>query len=113
MRKRTIVGLAGISLLLIVGARVSWRIHRAYGRWHEVQSEFHSVEIGQSRLTVISKLGHPNYHAGPCGEMTKPLPACALEYIYGDPVSPLFPQYYIVSFSADDKVIKKTSVASP
>jgi len=109
-RKRTIFIVVGISLILILGLRTTMK----FAQWTKVQREFDSIQVGQSRLTVLGKLGKPNYYDGPCGRsFTNPLPTCAIEYVYGHPFSPLDPEYYVVSFSSEDRVIQADRWSSP
>jgi hypothetical protein len=58
-------------------------------------------------------MGKPNYYAGKCGEIHVPDKSCAVEYVYSHPFAPLVPQYYIVSFSQDDRVIEADEWNSP
>ena len=111
-RERTIFIIVGGSLILILV--LASRTPLKFLQWAKVHRNFDSVQVGQSRLTVLSKLGKPNYYAGPCGRsFTNPLPTCAIEYVYGHPFSPLVPDYYVVSFSAGDRVIQADRLSSP
>ncbi len=38
---------------------------------------------------------------------------CAVEYVYSHPFAPLVPEYYIVSFSPEDRVIEADEWDSP
>src|ERR1035438_8434543 len=109
MRKRTIFGLVCAFLLLILGLRTAI----SFGRWAKVEREFESVQVGQSRLTVVGKLGRPNYYSGRCGVIAIPLKECALEYVCGHPFAPIMPDYYIVSFSSAEQVIEADRWSSP
>jgi len=55
----------------------------------------------------------PNYHAGACGEIGSAQKDCALEYVYSHPFAPYAPEYYVVSFSPDDRVIDSKHLISP
>jgi hypothetical protein len=97
----------GILLILTVKAVV------AFARFSWVEREFASVQDGQSRASVIAKMGKPNYYAGKCGVIHFPDKNCALEYVYSHPFAPMIPEYYIVSFSSDDRVIEADQWDSP
>jgi hypothetical protein len=109
LRKGTIFKIVGTSLILILGLRTTMN----YVQWTKVQREFDSVQVGQSRLTVLGKLGKPNWGAGRCDELFAAPPGCAIQYVYGHPFSPLDPDYYVVSFSAEDRVIQAGRSSSP
>jgi hypothetical protein len=109
MRKRTIFALVCVVFLL----GFTLKVRLSFARWAKVQREFESVQVGQSRLTIVGKLGKPNYYSGRCGVIANPLPTCTLEYVYGHPFSPLNPDYYVVSFSSDERVIQADRWSSP
>ncbi len=85
----------------------------AFARFSKVEREFSFVQDGQSRAAVITKIGKPNYYAGKCGVIHVPIKTCAVEYVYSHPFAPLIPEYYIVSFSSDDRVIEADQWDSP
>lgn len=85
----------------------------AFARYSRVERGFASVHVGESRAVVITKIGNPNYHAGKCGVIHFPDKNCALEYVYSHPFAPIVPEYYIVSFSPDDRVIEAAPWSSP
>ena len=109
MRKRTIFGLVCALMLLTLGLRTTI----SFARWAKVEWGFESVQVGQSQMTVVGKLGRPNYYSGRCGVIAPPLKECALEYVYGHPFAPLIPDYYIVSFSSGQQVIEAERWSSP
>jgi hypothetical protein len=85
----------------------------AFARFPKAEREFASIQNGESRSSVIARLGIPNYHAGRCGVIHFPDKNCAVEYVYSHPFAPLVPEYYIVSFSSDDRVIEADQWDSP
>ena len=109
MRKRKVAGLVCLTFLLATTLRASVLI----ARFAKVQREFSSLQIGQSRQSVVSKLGKPSYYSGRCGVIATPLPNCSLEYIYAPPLAPFYPDYYVVSFSSDDQIIDADRYPSP
>ena len=97
------------SVVLAIGLRVGYQ----FGRFSRVERTFGSVKVGHGRKSVIDSLGTPNYYAGKCGVIHNPREDCALEYVYAHPFAPLLPDYYIISFSADDRVIQADRWVSP
>ena len=102
-----LISVAGIVLLLAV------RTVFAFVRYSQVERGFASVHLGESRAGVIAKIGRPNYYAGKCGVIHFPGKDCSLEYVYSHPFAPIVPDYYIVSFSADHRVIEAGPFDSP
>jgi len=98
---------AGIFLILAV------RTVFAFVRYSQVERGFASVHVGESRAGVIAKIGRPNYYAGKCGVIHFPEKDCSMEYVYSHPFAPIVPDYYIVSFSSDDRVIESGPWNSP
>ncbi len=109
MRKKTIFGIVCGFLLLITGLRVAV----SFARFAKVERGFDSVQVGQSRRTIVNDFGRPNYYSGRCGVIVDSLQTCTLEYVYGHPFAPLIPDYYIVSFSSDERVIQAGRYSSP
>jgi hypothetical protein len=85
----------------------------AFGRYAKAERSFASVQIGDSRASVIGRMGKPNYHEGKCGVIHFPDKNCAVEYVYSHPFAPLVPEYHIISFSPDDRVIEADEWDSP
>jgi hypothetical protein len=106
-----------IRIALIVGSGVllvfAVKTAAAFARFSRVERQFVTVQTGESRTSVIAKMGKPNYHSGGCGVIHVPGKACAVEYVYSHPFAPLVPEYYIVSFASDDRVIEADQWNSP
>jgi hypothetical protein len=86
----------------------------SYSHFARVEREFDSIPVGESRLNTVSRLGKPNYDAGSCtNDMITPSPGCTFEYVYGAPLAPLIPDYYVVEFSSEDRVIDAGHLQSP
>lgn len=98
-----------VCVLLVIAARAV----AAFVRYSKAEHYFASVQIGDSRASVIARMGKPNYHAGGCGVIHFPGKDCAIEYVYSHPFAPFVPEYYIVSFSRDDRVIEADEWDSP
>ena len=101
--------LLALALLIAVSLKAIY----AFTRYSRVEHNFSSIQMGDSRASVVSKIGKPNYHSGPCGVIHFPSKTCASEYVYSHPFAPLVPEYYIVAFSADDRVVEADTWSSP
>jgi len=108
-RKVRVVRIVSLCLLLVIAAKTVI----AFSRYAKAEKSFGSVQIGDSRESVVGRMGRPNYHEGKCGVIHFPDKNCAVEYVYSHPFAPLVPQYYIVSFSAEDRVIEADVWSSP
>ena len=109
MRIIRIIAVVCTIALLLIAARITF----SYRRFHRVQRSFSSVAIGDSQTSVVEKLGKPNYHEGFCGALYQPHKDCTLEYVYSHPFAPMVPDYYVVSFSSDHRVIESERWTSP
>jgi hypothetical protein len=108
--RRTHVILILVATIVVV---LAVRTVVAFARYSKVERGAESIHLGEPRALVITKIGNPNYHAGKCGVIHFPDKNCALEYVYSHPFAPIVPQYYIVSFSPDDRVIEADWWTSP
>ena len=108
-RKVRVSLILSLCVLLVIAAKTVI----AFGRYAKAERSFASVQIGDSRASVIGRMGKPNYHEGKCGVIHFPDKNCALEYVYSHPFAPLIPEYYIVSFSPEDRVIEADEWDSP
>ena len=108
-RKVRVALVLSACVLLVLAARTA----AAFARYSKAERYFASVQIGDSRASVVARMGKPNYHAGECGVIHFPSKECAVEYVYSHPFAPLIPEYKIVSFSRDDRVIEADEWDSP
>jgi hypothetical protein len=108
-RKGRITLILSLCILLVLATKVVI----AFTRYARVERLFRSVQVGDSRVSVLGKIGMPNYHAGECGVIHFTGKSCAVEYVYSHPFAPLVPKYYIVAFSQDDHVIEADEWDSP
>ena len=98
------------ALLLLIGIRGVIAFHR----FSVVEQNFDSIRAGDLRESVAARFGKPNYHAGPCnGADFDPTEGCVTEYVYSHPFAPLLPDYYVVWFTSDDRVIAADHLPSP
>ena len=108
-RKVRVALILGLCVLLALAIKTVI----AFGRYAKAERSFASVQMGDTRASVIGRMGKPNYHAGKCGVIHLPDKNCAMEYVYSHPFAPLVPEYYIVSFSPEDRVIEADEWDSP
>jgi hypothetical protein len=108
-RKYRVLMILSVSAILALAAKTVI----AFRRYGKAERSFKSVQIGETRASVIGKMGRPNYHGGKCGVIHIPDKACVVEYVYSHPLAPIVPEYYIVSFSHDDRVIEAQEWNSP
>ena len=101
-----------IAVLALTSLLAGWAAF-TFTRFRIVEHQFPSVKLGDSRESVVSRLGDPNFHHGPCGVIHVAAKKCVTEYVYSHPFAPLLPDYYIVSFSAESKVIEADRWTSP
>lgn len=96
-----------VIVLAIVGAFV-WAYH------HDVElgKRVAEVEIGDPNEVVRELLGEPSSE-GSCGKLTVTPAACTDEYVYKYYYSIFQPQYEVVWFNAEGKVIGEQHVQRP
>ena len=109
MTKRRIATATILALLLLV----SLRAVISFVRFSRVEQHFTSIQAGQSRASVAASFGMPNYHAGSCSQDFGYPKSCSSEYVYSHPLAPILPEYYVVWFSSDDRVIDTEHLISP
>ena len=109
MAKVRVALILSLCVLLVLSVKTAI----AFGRYAKAERSFTSVKIGDSRTAVNGTMGKPNYHEGKCGVIHFPDKNCAVEYVYSHPFAPLVPEYYIVSFSPEDRVIEADVWSSP
>jgi hypothetical protein len=59
-RKFRVALILGLCLLLVIAAKIVI----AFRRYTKAEKSFASVQIGDSRASVIGRMGKPNYHEG-------------------------------------------------
>lgn len=102
-----------LSSIVLLVAAVGFRLSISYERFAIVQHHFESIRSGDSRDSIRLRIGLPNYYSGGCGKVVAAKQACALEWVYSDPLAPINPHYYVISFSADGRVIGAEELESP
>jgi hypothetical protein len=84
----------------------------AYHHDLELGKKIFEVEIGDPNEAVLDLLGKPSSE-GSCGALTVAPKACAAEYVYKYYYSIFQPQYEVVWFTAEGKVIGVQHVQTP
>jgi hypothetical protein len=92
---------------------VAFKVFVSFRQFSRVQREFQLIMQGESRASVRARFGMPNYYAGECGRVGAADKACKTEFIYSHPFAPILPEYYVVSFSSDGRVIDTEHWVSP
>lgn len=108
--KKLLLILGAILLLAVV---IGYRLDVAFKRFSNVEHQFESIHMGDSQESVRAKIGSPSRYSGTCGTVGIARKGCASEWVYSDPLAPLNPHYYVISFSADNHVVSAEEWASP
>jgi hypothetical protein len=85
---------------LMIAGSIAW----AYRHDAQLATNAREVEIGDPNETVRELLGEPSSE-GSCGKISVAPSACADEYVYRYYYAIFQPQYEVVWFSAEGKVI--------
>ena len=98
--------------VLMMALWLAWAFMRDRKLWRE----FDTIKTGATQREVLEKLGKPK-RVENCGEFMGPLTkaemeGCVKEYFYASPFAPLLPQYYVVRFDANKRVISTTPYSS-
>jgi hypothetical protein len=97
---------ASLIFLVCILFFLTARVVVAFARYSKLERQVAFIQIGDSRASVIARMGMPNYYSGTCGVIHFPDKKCTVEYVYSHPFAPLVPEYHIVAFSEDDRVIE-------
>ncbi len=102
-------------ILLIASAAMAFAIWLSlrFVQYNEVQQRFTRIKVGISQTDALRILGNPNYHKGICGVIVPDRGGCVTEYVYSHPFAPLMPDYYVVTFNRDNRVIEAARWSSP
>ena len=108
-RKSRVIGL--IAAIFLFAALT--RMVVAFVRYEIVERRFSLIQVGDTRDSVMARLGRPNYYRGKCGVIHVPDANCSEEFVYSHPFAPIIPEYHIVGFSTDGHVIEADDWNSP
>jgi len=82
-------------------------------RVHILENSFSKLKINDSRDAVVRMMGHP-WKQEDCGKWLGGTGAgCTEEFVYAHPYAPYIPEYWIISFNSDHKVINVYHAVSP
>lgn len=75
--------------------------------------EFATISDGSSQDAVLARMGRP-WKREPCGEYIGGVaPGCTQEFIYAHPYAPYMPQYWVIQFDKDKRVVSHVNQISP
>jgi hypothetical protein len=101
--------LIALGVVLIPTALVVWPILRV--RHFERSSG--EIRADDTRVVVLDRMGKP-WKDERCGEYLGGSPSgCAEEFLYAHPYAPLVPEYWVVDFNQDRRVINSLHLISP
>jgi hypothetical protein len=102
-----------VSFGVLIGALVCALILSPILRVRFLESAFNKLKVNDSRESVLKRVGRPWREDG-CGVFLggKP-PGCAEEFVYANPFAPYVPEYWIVSFDMNGRVIDLYYTTSP
>lgn len=98
-----------VSSALICAAFVIWPELRT----KSLQRSFVAIRPGDTRQVVVQRMGSPWKDEG-CGKFLGQQTAdCVEELVYAHPYAPALPEYWLIQFGADRRVIEKYHTTSP
>jgi len=109
MRLKRIAGILTLGAFAVCTVRGAL----SFRHFHVVERDFDEIQVGQTSESVIQLLGRPNYHSGACLQDLDSSTDCASELVYSYPFAPLVPEYYVVDFASDNRVIAANHLISP
>jgi hypothetical protein len=95
-------------IALLIAGGVAW----AYHRDAELSKHAKQIELGDPNEAVRELLGEPSSE-GSCGTVSPAPSACTDEYVYKYYYTVFQPQYEVVWFNAEGKVIGWQHVTRP
>lgn len=99
-------------VFLVIALAIAGGFAWAYRHDAELYKRAPMVQVGDPNETVRALLGDPSSE-GPCGTMTAAPSACVNEYVYKYYYTIFQPQYEIVWFNAEGKVLGEQHVGRP
>ena len=101
------------SIAILIGALVCALISIPIIRVRFLESAFNNLKVNDPREAVLKMMGKPWKDDG-CGDfLGGKSPGCAEEFVYANPFAPYVPEYCIVSFDANMRVIDFYYTTSP
>ena len=107
LRKGLVTGL----IALVPASLVSFGIVRE----SSLGADFERVSVGMSEQQVIRVMGRLGWtERCPSGPLTDPcLGRCVEAYVYPSSFAPLIPEYWVIWFDSDKRVVGKLDCQSP
>jgi hypothetical protein len=106
MKPRAVI-IISVALILILFL-IIWPSFRV----HHLDSEFSKLSSGDTKAAVLKQMGSPWKNAE-CGYLVGSSPDCTEELIYAHPYAPYLPEYWIIDFNRDQRVIRLFYTTSP
>src|ERR1700722_4757081 len=93
----------------VVAVSILWPLFR----YRRIEKSFQQVADGTSRDNVLSLMGHP-WKDERCGEyLGGSAPNCVEEFVFANPLAPLVPEYWVLQFDSEHRVISHEHLQSP
>lgn len=78
-----------------------------------LNASFEVIKENDTKETVLESMGNPRRIEG-CGEYLGDNPTgCVREFVYAHPYAPLAPEYWVVYFNSNNRVLGKVHLVSP
>ena len=104
-----ILALTILGLGLIISALILWPVLRV----RQIGSAFSGVKENDPKELVLKRMGKP-WKDEECGQYLGGFPAgCAEEFVYAHPYAPFIPEYWVISFNSNHRVIRNVHLVSP
>jgi hypothetical protein len=82
-------------------------------RVNRLEDSLSRVKDNDAKNVVLDRMGAPWKDEG-CGQYLAGQPSgCAEEFIYAHPFAPYVPEYWVVDFNSDHRVINSVHLVSP
>jgi hypothetical protein len=100
---------AFLAQLLLILFLIVWPVVRV----RQLENSFARVQQNEPKDGVAQAMGRP-WKDEACGDFLGNKPAdCAEEFVYANPYAPYMPEYWIVSFNSNRRVIDTYYTTSP
>ena len=101
------------ALLIIVASGVfttAARLSYEYVQFRQVQDHFAAIAKGNSRDEVIRLVGEPSSEVR-CPNVRIGARHCSTAFVYSHPLSPIFHEQYVVTFSSERRVLETSHLS--
>jgi hypothetical protein len=106
--KRIVIALV-LGLFLTAASLIVWPILRV----RQLSDHYNYVKENDSSDSVLKHMGNP-WKDEECGVYlgSKPV-GCVTDFIYAHPYAPYIPEYWVIRFDSNRRVINKVHLISP